>query len=57
MPSHPLTNFEIQKYYQRKPKFNNVDISLESLVTHWVAIYVENNVATYFDSIGDKHFP
>ena len=24
MPSHPLTNFEIQKYYQNKPKFNGV---------------------------------
>ena len=22
MPPHPLTNFEIQKYYQNKPKFN-----------------------------------
>ena len=24
MPPHPLTNFEIQKYYQNKPKFNSV---------------------------------
>ena len=24
MPPHPLTNFEIQKYYQSKPKFNGV---------------------------------
>ena len=24
MPQHPLTNFEIQKYYQNKPKFNGV---------------------------------
>ena len=24
MPPHPLTNFEIQKYYQNKPKFNGV---------------------------------
>ena len=24
MPLHPLTNFEIQKYYQNKPKFNRV---------------------------------
>ena len=24
MPPHPLTNFEIQKYYQGKPKFNVV---------------------------------
>ena len=22
MPPHPLTNFEIQKYYQNEPKFN-----------------------------------
>ena len=22
MPPHPLTKFEIQKYYQREPKFN-----------------------------------
>ena len=24
MPSHPLTNFEIQKYYQNEPRFNDV---------------------------------
>ena len=24
MPPHPLTNFEIQKYYQSEPKFNGV---------------------------------
>ena len=24
MPPHPLTYFEIQKYYQREPKFNGV---------------------------------
>ena len=24
MPLHPLTNFEIQKYYQNEPKFNAV---------------------------------
>ena len=24
MLAHPLTNFEIQKYYQNKPKFNGV---------------------------------
>ena len=23
MPSHHSTNFEIQKYYQNKPKFNS----------------------------------
>ena len=24
MPPHPLTNFEIQKYYQQEPRFNGV---------------------------------
>ena len=24
MPLHPLTNFEIQKYYQNEPRFNGV---------------------------------
>ena len=24
MPPHPLTNFEIQTYYQNEPKFNGV---------------------------------
>ena len=24
MPTHPLTNFEIQKYYQNEPRFNGV---------------------------------
>ena len=24
MPSHPLSNFEIQKYYQNEPKYNHV---------------------------------
>ena len=24
MPPHPLANFEIQKYYQNEPRFNDV---------------------------------
>ena len=24
MPPHPLTNFEIQKYYKKEPRFNGV---------------------------------
>ena len=24
MPSHRLTNFEVQKYYQNEPRFNSV---------------------------------
>ena len=30
MPPHPLTNFEIQKYYQNEPRFNS-DYSRENL--------------------------
>ena len=24
MPAHPLTNFEIQKYYKNEPRFNDL---------------------------------
>ena len=69
MPPHPLTNFEIQKYYQNEPRFNGVYsrdnlqkikdgayiINLDEcsdIGTHWVALYVQNNDVTYFDSFG-----
>ena len=79
MPSHPLTNFEIQKYYQNEPIFNGVYsrdnlpkrssteikdgtyiITLDEYSdtgTHCVALYVQNNDATYFDSFGVEHIP
>ena len=74
MPPHPLTNFEIQKYYKNEPRFNGVYsrdnlpkikdgayiINLDEysdIGTHWVALYVQNNNATYFDSFGVKHIP
>ena len=25
--------------------------------THWVALYLQNNNATYFDSLGVEHIP
>ena len=69
MPSHPLTNFEKQKYYQIELRFNGVYsrdnlqkiknggyiINLDEnsdIGTHWVALYVQNNNVTYFDSFG-----
>ena len=72
MPPHPLTNFEIQNYYQNKSKFNGVYsrnnlpklkdgvyvINLdeyESIVTHWIALYVNDNNVTDFDSFGVEH--
>ena len=72
MALHPLTNFEIQKYYQNQPRFNGVYskdnlpkindgayvINLDKysdIGTHWVALYVNNNDVTYFDSSGVEH--
>ena len=64
MPPHPLTNFEIQKYYENETKFNgfysrnnlskikdgayvmNLD-EYESIRTHWIALYVNDNNVTY----------
>ena len=74
MPPHPLTNFEIQKYYQNESRFNSVYsrdnlpkikdgayiINLDEysdIGTHWVALYVQNNDVTYFDSFGVEHIP
>ena len=74
MPSHPLTNFEIQKYCQNEPRFNGVYsrdnlprirdgvyvINLgeySDIGTHWIALYVQNNNVTYFDSFGVEHIP
>ena len=74
-PPHPLTNFEIQEYYQNEPKFNGVFsrdnlpnsiknaayvINLDEyhdIGTHWVALYVNNKIVTYFDSFGVEHIP
>ena len=74
MRPYPLTNFEIQKYYQNELRFNGVfsrdnlqKIKDEAYIinldeysdigTHWVALYVQNNDVTYFDSFGVEHIP
>ena len=79
MAPHPLTDFEIQKYYQNEPRFNDVYsrdnlperssveikdgtyvINLDEysdIGTHWIALYVQNNDVTYFDSFGVEHIP
>ena len=41
MPPHPLTNFEIQKYYQEEPKFDGV-YSRNNLPTVKDEAYVKN---------------
>ena len=74
MPTHPFTNFEIQKYYQDEPKFNGVYsrnnlpkikdgayvITFDehkSTGTHWIALYVNGDIVTYFDSFGVENIP
>ena len=83
LPAHPLTNFEIQEYYQNEPRFNggfsrdnlpnnnirskelgyavkngayviNLD-EYHDIGTHWVALYVNNKIVTYFDFFGVEH--
>ena len=39
MPPHPLTNFEIQNYYQNKPKFSGVQ-SRDNLLKIKDGVYV-----------------
>ena len=69
----PLTNSEIEAYYQNEPRFNRVYsgdnfsdkikdgayvINLDEysdIRTHWIALYVNNKTATYFDSFGIEH--
>ena len=70
----PLTKFQIQKYYQNEPGFNDVYsrnnlpkikdgayvINLDEysdIGTHWVALHVNNNDVTYFDSFGVENIP
>ena len=75
LPTNPLTNFEIQEYYQNESRFNGVFsrddlpnnikngayvINLDEyhdIGTHWVALYVNNKIVTYFDSFGVEHIP
>ena len=71
MPSHPLTNFEIQKY-QNEPKFkdaysrNNLPkikngayvINIDdnkSIGTHLIALYINSDNVTQFDNFGVEH--
>ena len=69
MTPHPLTNFEIEVYYQNVPRFNGVYsrdnlpdkikdgtyvINLD-IGTQWIALYVNNKTVTYFDSFGLEH--
>ena len=71
MLSHPLANFEIQKY-KSEPKFNGVysinNLSktkdgpfiinrdqYQSIGTHWITLYVNVKIVSYFDNFGVEH--
>ena len=73
MPVHPLTDFEIQKYYQNEPRFNGV-YSRDNLPRVRGGAYIINldeysgtgthwitlhvqNDVTNFDSFGVEHIP
>ena len=65
MLPHPLTNFEIQKYYQKEPNLPKIKdgayvINLDefkSIETHWIALYVNAENVTYFDCLRVEHIP
>ena len=62
IPPHPLTNFEIQNYYQNEPRFNGVYSRVildeySDIGTHWIALYVNAKTVTYFDSFRVEHIP
>ena len=66
---HPLTNFEIMKYYENESRFNGVYSKIKDgayvinldeysdIGTHWVALGVNINNVAYFDSFGVEHIP
>ena len=66
MLPHPLINFEIQKYFQNKPKFNGF-CSRNDLPKIKDGAYVINLdeyksigihwIATYFDNFAVEHIP
>ena len=69
MVSHPLTNFEKQWHYQNEQIYSRNDspnitkdrvyvINLDenrSVGTHSIALYVNGNNVTYFDSFGVEY--
>ena len=73
MKPHPLTNFEIQKYYENESRFNGVYsrdnlpnkngayvINLdehEDIGTHWIALFCKKNEIFHFDNFGGEHIP
>ena len=61
IPPHPLTNFEIQKYYQNEHRLNGVN-SRDNLSETKDGAYVINldeyaDIGIFFDIFGVEHIP
>ena len=54
MPPHPLTNFEIQKYYKKEPKFNGVYLgnNLSKIETNIYSIQAYDSIICGYFCIG-----
>ena len=61
MPSYPLTNFEIQKYYENEPKFNDVYLrnNLSKIMDGAYIITLDEceSIRTHSISLFVKHIP
>ena len=65
LPPHPLTYFEIQKYYQNEPGVYSRDNLSNKIKDGTYVINLDedsdidelNNKVTYFDSSGVEHIP
>ena len=66
MPPQPLTNFEIQRYFQNEPKFKVYSWNYlpktkpgeyRSIGSHWIALYVNGNNVTYLGSFQVEQIP
>ena len=73
MAPHLLTNFKIQKYQNEPSFNGVYSISnlskikdevcvinvdeYKSIGTHWIALYVNGDNVTFFDSFGVEHIP
>ena len=73
MPPHPLTNFEIQKYYENEQRFNGAcsrynlpkikdgayikNLDEYSDIGTYWVALYINNDITYFNSFGVEHIP
>lgn len=70
MAFRPLKNYEIQKYYQKEPRFkgvysiNNYGAHVINVInldfytkveTHWAACYLDSDISIYFHSFGIEH--